>query len=116
MTDGQLLERFMAGRDEAGELAFEALVTRHGPMVMRVCRNVLDDPHDVHDAFQAVFLVLARRAIAIRDRQSVGSWLYGVAMRVARGPESRRSGVRFVTGESIRRLRPHRDQVDHDRR
>jgi hypothetical protein len=54
-TDGQLLERFIAGRDEAGELAFEALVARHGPMVMRACRNLLDDPHDVHDAFQAIF-------------------------------------------------------------
>src|ERR1700677_1736528 len=82
LSDGQLLERLFAGRDEAGEVAFEALVARHGPMVMRVCRNVLDDPHDVHDAVQAVFLVLARRASAIRDRQSVGSWLYGVAVRV----------------------------------
>ena len=82
LTDGQLLERFLAGRDEAGEVAFEALVARHGPMVMRLCRNVLDDPHDVHDAFQAVFLVLARRATAIRDRRSVGNWLYGVAVRV----------------------------------
>ena len=83
MADGQLLERFLAGRDEGGELAFEALVTRHGPMVMRVCRNLLDDPHDAHDAFQAVFLVMARRAGAIRDRESVGGWLYGVAVRVA---------------------------------
>jgi polysaccharide biosynthesis/export protein len=83
LTDGQLLERFMAGGDEAGNLAFETLVTRHGPMVMRVCRNVLDDPHDVHDAFQAVFLVLARRANAIRNRQAIGSWLYGVAVRVS---------------------------------
>lgn len=83
LTDGQLLERFMAGGDESGNLAFETLVTRHGPMVMRVCRNVLDDPHDVHDAFQAVFLVLARRANAIRTRNSVGIWLYGVAVRVS---------------------------------
>jgi DNA-directed RNA polymerase specialized sigma24 family protein len=83
MTDGQLLERFLAGRNEGGELAFEALVMRHGPMVMRVCRNLVGDPNDVHDAFQAVFLVLARRASAIRDRESVGSWLYGVAARVA---------------------------------
>ncbi len=83
MTDGQLLERFMAGRDEAGDLAFETLVTRHGPMVMRVCHNMLEDPYDVHDAFQAVFLVLSRRANAIRDRRSVGSWLYGVAVRVS---------------------------------
>jgi polysaccharide biosynthesis/export protein len=83
LTNGQLLERFMAGRDEAGDLAFETLVTRHGPMVMRVCRNVLDDSCDVHDAFQAVFLVLARRANAIRTRNSVGNWLYGVAVRVS---------------------------------
>ncbi|MFI5456597.1 MAG: RNA polymerase sigma factor [Isosphaerales bacterium] len=83
LSDGELLDRFMSGRDEAGELAFEALVTRHGPMVLRVCRNLLDDPHDVHDAFQAVFLVLARRGGAIRSRESVGSWLYGVAVRVA---------------------------------
>ena len=82
LTDGQLLERFLAGRDEAAELAFEALVARHGPMVMRACRNLLDDPHDVHDAFQAVFLVLARRAGSIRNRDSVGSWLHGVAVRV----------------------------------
>ncbi len=57
LSDGQLLARFIADREEAGELAFEALVTRHGPMVMRVCQNILDDPQDVHDAFQAVFLV-----------------------------------------------------------
>jgi polysaccharide biosynthesis/export protein len=82
LNDGQLLEQFLAGRDAAGELAFEALVARHGPMVMRVCRNTVDDPHDVHDAFQAVFLVLARRGSAIRDRQSVGSWLHGVTVRV----------------------------------
>ena len=83
LSDGELLERFLGRRDEGGELAFESLVTRHGPMVMRVCRGFLDDPNDVHDAFQAVFLVLARRGGAIRDRRSIGSWLYGVALRVA---------------------------------
>jgi RNA polymerase sigma factor (sigma-70 family) len=83
LTDGQLLERFLAGRDEGGELAFEALIAHHGPMVMRVCRNALNDPQDVHDAFQAVFVVLARRANAIRHRESVASWLYGVAVRVS---------------------------------
>ncbi len=82
LSDGQLLARFIADGEEAGELAFEALVTRHGPMIMRVCQNVLDDPQDVHDAFQAVFLVLARRAGAIRNVESVGGWLHGVAMRV----------------------------------
>jgi RNA polymerase sigma factor (sigma-70 family) len=83
LTDGELLERFLARRDESGERAFEALVTRHGPMVLRVCRNLLDDPTDVHDAFQAVFLVLARRAGSIRQSGSVGGWLHGVAARLA---------------------------------
>jgi RNA polymerase sigma factor (sigma-70 family) len=82
MSDGQLLSRFVAGRDEAGELAFEALVLRHGPMILRICNQALDHPDDVHDALQAVFLVLAERANSIRSRESVGSWLYGVALRV----------------------------------
>jgi len=83
LSDGQLLARFLAGHDQAGELAFEALVKRHGPMVQTVCRQVLADPADIHDAWQAVFLVLARRANAIRKRESLASWLHGVALRVA---------------------------------
>jgi RNA polymerase sigma factor (sigma-70 family) len=83
MTDGELLDRFRTSRDEGGEQAFESLVTRHGPMVLGICRNFLEDPGDTHDAFQAVFLVLARRAGAIRKSDSVGSWLYGVTVRVA---------------------------------
>jgi RNA polymerase sigma factor (sigma-70 family) len=83
LSDGELLERFLACRDDGGERAFESLVTRHGPMVLGICRHFLDDPSDVHDAFQAVFLVLARRAGAIRKTESVGSWLYGVTVRVA---------------------------------
>ena len=83
LADGQLLERFLDRRDESGERAFEALVARHGPMVYRVCRQILGDSHEAHDAFQAVFLVLARRAGSVRDRESVGSWLYGVGLRVA---------------------------------
>ena len=80
LDDGALLERFAASRDEA---AFEVLVARHGPMVLRVCRAALADPHDADDAFQAVFLVLVRRAVAIRSRASVASWLFGVASRVS---------------------------------
>src|SRR4051794_30995177 len=83
LTDGQLLERFATRRDEAAELAFAALVERHGPTVLRVCRGVLRDPHDADDAFQATFLVLARKAGSVRRRDSVGSWLYGVALRVS---------------------------------
>ena len=62
MTDEQLLERFVLQRDEGAEFAFGALVERHGPMVLSVCRNALRDRHDAEDAFQATFLVLARKA------------------------------------------------------
>jgi RNA polymerase sigma factor (sigma-70 family) len=81
MTDCQLLERFTAHADEA---AFEELVRRHGPTVHGVCRRVLGERADVDDAFQAVFLVLVLRARSIRKGGSVSSWLYGVALRVAR--------------------------------
>ena len=84
LTDGQLLDRFATRGGAGAEAAFEALVTRHGPMVARVCRQSLRDPHDVEDAFQATFLVLVRRADAIGERDLLGPWLYGVAHRVAR--------------------------------
>jgi RNA polymerase sigma factor (sigma-70 family) len=83
MTDGQLLDRFATGCGEAGELAFAVLVERHGPMVLRVCRAVLRDEHDAEDAFQATFLVLARRCGSLRVVDSLGPWLHGVARRVA---------------------------------
>jgi RNA polymerase sigma factor (sigma-70 family) len=84
LTDGQLLERFVAGRDETAEAGFTALVERHGPMVLRVCRQILGNAHDAEDAFQATFLVLARRAGSVKKRESVASWLYGIAQRVAK--------------------------------
>jgi len=84
MTDPQLLEQFVAGDDEAAELAFEALVDRHGPMVFRVCRSVLRDTHAAEDAFQATFLVLARKARSLGSRELLCNWLYGVASRTAR--------------------------------
>ena len=83
MSDGQLLERFLARGGEAGELAFAVLVERHGPMVLRVCRAALGDRHDAEDAFQATFLALVRGAGAIRRRDSVAPWLHGAALRVA---------------------------------
>jgi RNA polymerase sigma factor (sigma-70 family) len=80
LTDGQLLQAFVQHKDEA---AFALLVRRHGPMVLGVCRRVLRDHHDAEDAFQAVFLVLVRKADAIVPRERVANWLYGVAHRTA---------------------------------
>jgi RNA polymerase sigma factor (sigma-70 family) len=80
LSDAQLVERFLTRREE---IVFEALVRRHGPMVLSVCRRVLANPHDADDAFQATFLVLARKASSIRPRGQVGPWLYGVARRTA---------------------------------
>jgi RNA polymerase sigma factor (sigma-70 family) len=80
LTDGQLLELFAGRREEA---AFEALVRRHGPLVLAACRRLLGDPNDADDAFQATFLALARRAPALDRRGSVAAWLYTVAYRAA---------------------------------
>jgi RNA polymerase sigma factor (sigma-70 family) len=82
LADAQLLDRFTAA-DQADEPAFDALVERHGPMVLQVCRRMLDDPNDAEDAFQATFLVLLRQARSIRHRTSLAAWLHGVALRVA---------------------------------
>ena len=80
MDEGELLRRFARQGDP---MALEALVNRHGPMVLGVCRRVLGDPHEAEDAFQATFLILARKAGAIRDPDRLGAWLFGVAHRVA---------------------------------
>src|SRR5262245_36773723 len=80
VTDSQLLDRFLSQRDEA---AFELLVWRHGPMVLGVCRRVLQDAHDAEDAFQATFLTLARKGGSIGRRESLAGWLYTVAQRIA---------------------------------
>ncbi len=111
LGDGPLLERYLTHRDED---AFAALVDRLGPMVLGLCRRMLRDPVDVEDAFQATFLVLVRRATAIRDRDRVSSWLYGVAYRVASRARSRT--IRRRTRESgADRLDVAADPVATDR-
>ena len=92
LTDAQLLQRFTARRDEG---AFAALVERHGPMVLGVCRRVLQDAHDAEDAFQATFLILARKAAAIDPRrEALGGWLHQVAHRTALRARDRRASRR----------------------
>src|SRR5262245_8846812 len=80
LSDRQLLEAFAQQHDPA---AFEVLVTRHGPMVLGVCRRVLHDSNDADDAFQATFMVLAKKAGSIRRQEAVASWLCGTAYRIA---------------------------------
>lgn len=113
-TDRQLLERFLGQRDEA---AFESLVQRHGPMVLGVCRRLLDDPADVDDAFQATFLVLIRRARALDWRDSLGGWLHQVARRVAMRARGRQARNRVTQRETdamqiIDHRSPDTDQQD----
>ncbi|AWM39870.1 ECF RNA polymerase sigma factor SigW [Gemmata obscuriglobus] len=93
-TDGQLLDSFARRRDQG---AFAELVHRHGAMVLGVCRRVLGNAADADDAFQAVFLVLARKAAAVRDRERLGPWLHGVAFNAAR--RLKRSNLRRTARE-----------------
>jgi RNA polymerase sigma factor (sigma-70 family) len=102
-TDGQLLELFAQRRDES---AFEALVRRHGAMVLGVCRRILRNNHDAEDAFQATFLVLACKAGMVRPRHMVAGWLYSVACNTAlklRGTLARR---RVIEREAAAMPRP----------
>ena len=111
MTDEQLLERFVSQQDEAAEFAFEALVQRHGPMVLSVCRNALRDAHDAEDAFQATFLVLARKASSLRVPGRLAPWLHGVARRTCQKIKARRSRLERLNRRAEARARMG---VDHE--
>src|SRR5262245_8040969 len=102
LGDAELLESFLTRQDEA---AFGALVRRHGPMVLGVCRWVLGHAQDAEDAFQATFLVLARKAGSLGQRDLVGNWLYGVAYRTARDARAR-NARRRAREKQVRDL-PH---------
>ena len=83
LSDRQLLERFSSARDASAEAAFEAIVQRHGPMVLRLCYKTLGNQADAEEAFQATFLILVKKSRSIRQLDTVGGWLFGVASRVA---------------------------------
>jgi len=82
-SDESLLEQFISGQECEPQEAFRALVVRHGPMVLGICRHLLNDQHDADDAFQATFLVLAQKASSIRNRRVLAGWLHEVAHRIA---------------------------------
>ena len=116
-TDAELLERFLARGDSDAEDAFATLVARHGPMVLGVCRRMLPASHDAEDAFQATFLVLARRAASIVRRERLASWLYSVAVRTAqvarrRVARQRAAERRLMDETSEAKSEPAEDRED----
>lgn len=114
MNDAELLSDFLIHQDEQ---AFEVLVRRHGPMVLKVCRDVLDDSHDVDDAFQATFMLLIRKASSIRDRASLGPWLYEVAWKTssrARSQAARRHAVQKQVSTMVASATPEADPTRHE--
>ena len=113
VSDSQLLARFMADRDESAQVAFATLVRRHAAMVLRVCQQVVGDRHSAEDAFQATFMILARRAGSIRQPELLGNWLHGVAVRTAR--EARMRDVRRRRRETPNGQGIDREPIDEPR-
>src|SRR5262245_51391435 len=108
--DGELLEHFLARRDDA---AFASLVRRHGPMVLSVARRVVGHAQDAEDVFQAVFLVLVKKAGTIQRRELLANWLYGVAYRTALEARPRTARRRARETQRITMPEPAVNTVDH---
>lgn len=104
-SDGELLDRFIK---EPNSAAFRSLVVRHGPVVLHVCRGVLQDAHEAEDAFQATFMVLVRKARSIQDPESLGGWLRGVAYRTAL-----RARCRAARRQAIERTRAEMSRAEN---
>jgi RNA polymerase sigma factor (sigma-70 family) len=110
LTDGQLLESFLGHKDAA---AFEALVRRHGPMVLGVCRRILRNHHDAEDAFQTTFIVLVRKAGSVEPREMIANWLYGVAYRTASKARSMIAKQRLRERRLPEMPEPEAAEADH---
>src|SRR4051812_25843453 len=110
LSGGQLLDRFVGRREGGG---FEAIVRRHGPVVWGVCHRVLRDHHDAEDAFQATFLVLARKAASVMPRDRLGHWLYGVAYRTAMKARAMRARRRVREAQVPEMPEPVAVREDH---
>jgi hypothetical protein len=111
LTDGQLLECFATRGGDAAELAFATLVDRHGSMILRTCRAILQDEHAAWDAFQATFVILGRRGGSLWVRDSIGPWLHRVARHAAiraRRGEARRRTIERVAAPAAERPRTSR--------
>jgi RNA polymerase sigma factor (sigma-70 family) len=111
LPDGQLLDRFVERSDAS---AFEAIVKRYGPLVWGVCRRVLRDHHDTEDAFQAAFLVLARKAASVMPREKLGNWLYGVAIQTAMNAHRTRARRRVRERPAWGMVEPEAEVVERE--
>jgi RNA polymerase sigma factor (sigma-70 family) len=111
LSDEELLAQFLDAEEVASQEAFRILVGRYGPMVLGICRQILNREHDAEDAFQATFLVLARNGASIRDRCALAGWLHEVAYRTALKTRARRNRRRTVERQ-VRVAKPPRDERD----
>jgi RNA polymerase sigma factor (sigma-70 family) len=114
LPDEKLLEQLLGGEDLESQDAFRALVKRHGPMVLGICRHVLHREHDAEDAFQETFLALARKGAWIRNRQVLAGWLHEVAYRVALRARARASRRRTIERQVMTKTPPRDEPGSQD--